>query len=141
MNRQARMIHGEGVLFCLMLFAGVLVFGNAQGFHQHDNIGSLSSAEGATAEARVQFNSNATLTTEVLPGSFMLLAQKGSKSDTNTPKAEGGKAGNKGSEASTKDDDDDDDLDQEEDDEDDDEEDTGKSPATKEQKGPKKIGD
>jgi hypothetical protein len=147
------MINTGLVLFSLIVLTSMPTFGYAKNVYQPENRRVSSGVVGTTEQAQVQLISHAALsgsldsagdqsllTTEVLRESLRLLAQKDSKSESKQPKAEGGKTGDKRSEASKKDDNDNEDEEEEEEDDEDDDEEKGKPPATKEEKKPQKGG-
>jgi hypothetical protein len=138
------------VLFSLIVLTSMPTFGYAKNVYQPENTRVSSGVVGTTEQAQVELNPNAVfgwslessgdrslLGAGALHESLILLAQKEPKSEGKKPKAEAGKTGDKGSDASKKDDDDEDEDEEEEGDSDDDG-DTGKTPATEGDKAPEK---
>ena len=136
------------VLFSLIALTSMPTFGYAKNVYQPENTCVSSGVVETTEQAQVELNPNAAfgwahessgdrslLGAGLLHESLMLLAQKESKSEAKKPKAEEGKTGDKGSDASKKDDDDED---EDEYDEDEDEDDNGKTPGTKGETAPEK---
>ena len=150
MNPKACMINTGLVFFSLIVLNSMPTFGYAQDLYRSVDVGTVPHAVSEmTEQAQAGFNPSGTLSwsfetsadrsllnAEVLPQSLILLAQKEPKSEGMKPKAEAGKTGDKGSDASKKDDDDEDEDEEEEDGDDDG--DTGKTPETKGDKTPEK---
>lgn len=151
MNPKAGMINIGLVLFSLIAFASMPTVGYAKNVYQPENTRVSSVVLETAGQAQVELNPNAAfdwslessgdrplLGAGVLHESLILLAQKEPKSEGKKPKAEAGKTGGKGSDASKEDDDEDEDEGDDDDDDDDDDGDTGKTPATEGDKAPEK---
>jgi len=150
---RACLINTGFVLFSLIVLTSMPTIGYAKNVYQPENMRVSSVVLETAGQAQVELNPNTAfdwsfesngdrflLGAGVLHENLMLLAQKEPKSEGKKPKAEAGKTGGKGSDASKEDDDEDEDEgdEDEDDDDDDDDGDTGKTPATEGDKTPEK---